>query len=166
MADRVDYAAITDLLLGDISFTGPERTRFLTDAHNEVDEELGYVYTLPLGPTPFSTHVALILKRTTALIASGRLILDRDAVGEDMALHAYGQSLLQEGMMRLAGMRSGAIDLVAVVKIPGTQGAGNAPSIIQGDTTSGVDAFYGWINSSPYDAPTMGQPWWQPGVTV
>lgn len=152
------------MLLGDISFTAPEKARFLTDAHNEVDEELGYVYSLPLGPLPFSTHVALILKRTTILIASGRLILDRDAAGEDLSLHAYGRSLLDEGRERLRAMRSGGIDLIGVTKLEIQATDGNAPSIFQGDTYSGVDAFYSWLNASPYDmGPAAGEPYWRPG---
>lgn len=159
-----EYCAVGDLMLGDLTFSSGSKDRFTSDAHDEVNEELGYVYVLPLGPKPFTPHVDLILKRTTALIASGRLILDSNAVGENLQLHAYGLSLLNEGRERLAAIRMGTIALEGIVKNEQDAADGNGLSIIPGDAYSGVETFYSWIND-PWGCPIPagGAPIWTPG---
>lgn len=163
MPDR--YAGTADLLVGGMIVNPTEAAQFIEVAADEIDSVLGFTYVIPL--TAVEPHVALILKRVNALIASGRLILSTAVGGEDGSLHAYGRSLLMEGQDTLAAIANGNIQLVGADKTAphADDGTGNAPSISQGDATSGVDAFYAWLDRDPYSAPTTpGDPWWSPGA--
>jgi hypothetical protein len=164
------YASTADLLIGDITFTTSETDKFVNFAADEMDSELGVMYVIPLSGVDgaaIPAHVLLTLKRCNALIASGRLILSRAAGGEGDTLHAYGKSLVDEGKSLLCAMADGTLTLSGVLKLDAfgsVDSGGNAPSIQQGDATSGVDAFYSWLTAGPYDAvPSPGSPWWGPG---
>lgn len=145
--------------------TPDELTKFVNIAADEMDAELGFVYLLPITPTgaDIPTHVENILAKINRLIASGRLVLARNGSQED-ALHGYGLSLLREGQELLCSIRDGGTQLTGIEKAgtqSGTDG-GNAPTLIQGDTASGVDAFYGWMGES--EAVTPGTVYWKPGT--
>lgn len=139
------YSDPKELLVGDTSFDANEAQRFVDGATAEIDSRLGFTYVLPL-PEVLPPHMALLLQRTSNLIASGRFLLARATPGEDNSLHAYGLSLLQEGQGILTQIATGMIDLVGIERIL-THSGSNAPEIFNADSCSGVDAFYLWMNT-------------------
>lgn len=152
--------------MGDITYQAGEKIRFINAAHNEVDMAIGFVYKLPLLPTPIG-HVALILQRAETLIASARLLMDRAAPAEDVRrVQHYGISLLAEGHGILEMIKTGQISLYPAAKVDDQANPGNAPQIFQADSSSGVDAFYDYIQISPLTppAPYGTRPWWGPGI--
>ncbi len=140
----ITYSTDADLLIGDITYDTGTTDRFRVIAKNEIDSKLGWLYVLPL--TGITSHITLILQNIESHIATGRLILDRAAGGEDSALQAYGASLLKEGQDDLMMIMSGMLVLTGAQRIASEAAEGNAPSIIEGDMTSGVDAYYGWVS--------------------
>src|SRR5690606_19248186 len=85
----------------------------------------------------------LMLKNINILIASGRLILDMAAGGEDTSLHAYGRAMWSEGTTLLNRISSGEIRLVGAPEIENTDLTRNtAPSIHNEDPYSLVAGFY------------------------
>lgn len=154
------YSGKSDLLIGDTTIGGGlDAQKFVQDATDEINSRIGAIYTLPLGATP--EHITLTLKRCANLIASGRLLLAVGAGGEDLALHAYGESLVREGQAILDAIANGQIEL-GVDKVP-TQTEGNAPSIINQDSASGVEAFYDYVNGLS-DPGLHGAPIWRSGA--
>lgn len=140
------YSTDEDMMIGDLTYDADYRNTFRSRAKDEIDTALGFLYLIPLSPSP-SVHVGLILKQIEARLASGRLILDRTAAMEDNSLQAYGNSLLKEGQQMLMQITTGMVELIGQTRVPSAATAGNAPVIIQGDTTSGVDAYYNWLNT-------------------
>lgn len=158
------YSGVADLLLGDLTLSASlDKARFVQDATDEIDACIGFIYELPLSPTP-SGHIQLTLKRCANLIASGRLVLAVGAGGEDGSLHAYGESLLREGRMILESIESGQIDLSCTKKPVHSEG--NAPTILNAETSSGVDAFYAYVSSwpLPHSHDATGIPLWRPNA--
>lgn len=158
------YSEVVDLLLGDLTVSASiDRSRVVQDATDEIDACIGFIYELPLSPTP-SGHIKLTLKRCANLIASGRLVMAVAAGGEDTSLHAYGESLLREGRMLLESIESGQIDLGCTKKLVYSEG--NAPSITNADSTSAVDAFYAYVSSWPFphQHDRSGVPIWKPNA--
>jgi phage gp36-like protein len=159
------YSDKDDLLVGDITISEGTKARFVEDAAKEMDASLASAYLLPLSPIPpavaLPEYSILSLERTSNLIASGRLLMDRAAGGEDTALHAYGLSLLTEGQMLLRSLVAGTITLPAL-RIPEQATASNAPSLVNFDAYSGVDAFYEFA-TDPY-AVSVPYGGWRPGA--
>lgn len=160
------YCTNADLLVGDLTVSDPTRTAFVQRGADEMDQELAKIYVLPLTPIPpaiaLSASGLLALKRCNYLISSGRLLIDRGGAALDEHLQAYGASLLQEGQMLLYQIVSGNVILGAVT-IATEDTTGNAPSIINFDATSGVDAYYEFVGhrSGDLSPPTLG---WRPGA--
>jgi phage gp36-like protein len=152
------YCEAHELLTGDIGGLEDLKQTFLVMATEEMDGMIGFVYVLPLQGV--SVHAALILKSICRKLASGWLLMSQSAGSEDTSVHAYGKSLVDEAYRDLWAIRNGQIDL-GVPKIT-TASAGDAPSIIQGDLTSAVDAYYAWQNL-PVDYPALLGPIWRPG---
>ena len=156
------YSGVADLLLGDLLISATlDKARYVQDATDEIDACIGFIYELPLSPTP-SGHIQLTLKRCANLIASGRLVLAVGAGSEDGSLHAYGESLLREGRMILESIESGQIDLGSIKKPVHSEG--NAPTILNADSTSAVDSFYAYVSAwpNPHSHDTSGVPIWKP----
>lgn len=167
---QMAYSEADELLIGDITLGSGVAQSFVDLASMDMDAEMGFVYVIPLSPTDGGSipdHVTALLAKVNRLLASGRFILSRNASQED-SLHAYGNSLLSEGRELLTNIVNGTTLLTNCDKTgPQATGddGGNAPSITVGDTTSGIDAFYGWLDT-PLGAapPTPGDPWWKPGT--
>lgn len=157
------YSNVDDMMLGDMVVTS-DRSKFITSATEEIDAALGFVYQLPL--TNLTGHVALLLKRISVHLSTGRYILARAIGGEDDGLHAYGESLLREGKSMLDAIKNGQVDLVGCAKIDTKQAEGNAPATVNYDATSGVDAFYKWAGATATEYEVMRQSnfIWRPGA--
>lgn len=154
------YCKDGDLLVGDLGGLDDKKEQYIGLATDEMNGFIGFVYVLPL--TGVSVHVALVLKSICRKLASGWLLMAQSAGAEDGSVHAYGKSLVDEAYRDLWAIRNGAIDL-GTPKIS-TASTGDAPGIVQGDATSGVDAFYEWV-TDPFAAylPAPLGPIWRPG---
>lgn len=140
------YSEVPDLLVGDLLLSSKvDPQRFVSDATDEINSQLGRVYTLPLGSLP--TYQALLLKRCANLIASGRLMLAMASGTEDTSVNAYGEMLLREGKSILQGIVNGTIKLDS--PLAPSDGPNNLPVIESADSVSGVEAFYGFIQRDP-----------------
>lgn len=145
------YAAVGDLLTGNIPTPGylaPDK--FVQDAADEIDSQLGFVYETPFDVSETSELVRparLLLKRLNVFLASGRLLMAAAASGEDDNLHAYAKSLVDQALQTLEMIRTGEIVLEGAVEInPSTSDQPKGPMWYNPDPESAVDAFYGVVN--------------------
>lgn len=106
------YSSTEDLLKGDLPLPGRhgDGSQAIKNAAEDIDIQLGHKYVTPIviPDEPKFRTSRLLLKKINNYIASGRLLLDMTALGEDAELHAYGKSLLDEGKALLAQLASGA----------------------------------------------------------
>lgn len=142
------YCEVADLLLGDIP-TPSNVDSFISAAGDEIDMRLGVNYILPV-PSDAPAVTRLTLKRIAILLASGRLMMAYTSHSEDTAANAYGVYLLREGHDLLNLVMSGEIVLPGLDKLP-EYTDGNAPGLVQEDSDSPLDVFYGFA---------MRDEWW------
>lgn len=153
------YSTDEQLLVGDITFASGEKNTYRVAAQNEIFAKLGQRFTIPLQP-PVGGYEYLILSTIEIKLASGRLIMSKAAASEDKDVQAYGYFLIKEALGTLEMILGGQIDLPSCAQTPAQISSGNAPSIIQGDAASGVDAFYNWA-TVPGPVPySRGGAWW------
>lgn len=138
------YAEVTDLKYGDLrlpAYLSP--TEYLSSAAEEIDASLGHLIETPIDvpDTAENRPTILLLKKINWLIASGRLVLQLAASGEDRALHAYGKRMLDEGLQYLSMIVDGNIILQGVTWFEGAQDP-TGPSIHNEDDVSLVEEFY------------------------
>lgn len=150
------YAELEDLLIGDVptpAYVNPQK--FLNDAADEIDSKIGFRYDTPLDVQPTSSlarPARLLIKRLTAHLASGRLLLSVDTSGEETTIHAYGLYLIQECEAALAMIANGQVTLEGATPIEGaTSVAGPIYSNI--DAESAVEAFYDRVANPLYVFP-------------
>lgn len=146
------YCQKSDLLTGDIPLAGKygDGTAFVNLAADEIDGQIGHIYVTPVvfdestdAKVARVRPAKLLLKKINTLLASGRIILDMAAGGEDVALHAYGKSMLDEALILLMGLSSGKVKLTDAPVLEEDQDNENTgPSIVQEDPYSLVEAFY------------------------
>lgn len=147
------YCTYTDLLIGDIPLASKygNGTGFVNFAADEIDSQIGHIYVTPVvfdESTPEKVATVrpskLLLKKINVLLASGRIILDMAAGGEDNTLHAYGMSMAREALALLKQITDSQIRLTdAPVLVPvGTEVQNNSVSIRQEDSESLVSRFY------------------------
>lgn len=145
------YCDVTDLRKGDIPlppFMG-DGSSYVNGAAEEIDAAIGHTYVTPveLDPdtNPGERPAFLLLKKINWLLASGRLVLDLAAAGEDADLHAYGRHMLKEGLGLLSQVSDGEIVLTGAELVPppeGEEGVSTGPSIHNEDSESLVQSFY------------------------
>lgn len=155
----VAYAAPTDLLTGDIPLAGKygDGTAFVQLAADEIDSQIGHIYVTPIvfdESTPEKVAkvrpAKLLLKKINTLLASGRIILDQAAGGEDDNLHAYGQSMVAEALALLNQIMNSKILLTDAPLLPSEEARDNtAVSVLQEDSYSLVGAFYDRMQNPP-----------------
>lgn len=145
----VAYCTKEDLLIGDIPLAGKygDGTSFVQLAADEIDASIGAIYQTPvvfdLMAHPESRPSQLLLKKINRLLASGRIVMDMAAGGEDANLHAYGYSMWKEAWTLLQDIMNGKTTLVEAEKIPRDEANENtAVSIHNEDGYSLVEAFY------------------------
>lgn len=164
MAER--YCKAEDLIIGDLDQGDNDNPdRFVNFAADEMDAALGQVFVIPLSPalTSLPAHVQLLLKTCNARIASGWFILDAGANGQADGLDQYGAYLLNEGRAILNSIVNRHLEIGAV--LIASAATGDAPLITQGDTTSGLDAYYAFVSGDPYTTVLNPAPW-RPGITA
>jgi hypothetical protein len=154
----VAYCEKTDLLTGDIPLAGRygDGQRFVDLAADEIDAQIGHIYVTPIvfdESTPEKAArlrpAKLLLKKINTLLASGRIILDMAAGGEDDRLHAYGKSMHDEAVLLLNSITSGQIALTDAPVLAEDVDADNGPTIAQDDPYSLVEGFYKQYGRSP-----------------
>lgn len=147
------YCGLTDLMKGDL-----ELARYMGDgsgyinlAAEDIDSHLGHIYVTPievLVADPRYRPTTLMLKRVNRLLASGRMILDLAAAGEDSDLHAYGRSLLREAMDLLNKIALGDIVLAGAERLDDGEVVPTGPRVVNEDSESLVEAFYSRFNGN------------------
>jgi hypothetical protein len=174
----VAYCERSDLLTGDIPLASKygNGENFVNLAADEIDAQIGHIYVTPIvfdESTP--TKVAkvrpskLLLKKINTLLASGRIILDMAAGGEDNNLHAYGRSMVREAINLLEQICDRKILLVDAPLIDTEADNDNTgPIVVTEDPYSLVEGFYTRYNKHhlapvyplpmrPYDDPPVAQ---------
>lgn len=143
------YCAKEDLLTGDIPLAGKygDGTSFVNFAADEIDAQIGHIYVTPVefeDPIPAGHRPAqLLLKKINILLASGRIILDMAAGGEDRELHDYGRSMLREGIDLLNMISARKIILEGAPQdTDEAEDKNNAISVKNEDPYSLVQGFY------------------------
>lgn len=149
----VGYCGTVDLRKGDIrlpSYMG-DGQQYVDRAAEEIDAAIGHTYVTPveidLEDEPQYRPTVLLLKKVNWLLASGRLVLDLAASGEDSDLHAYGRQMLNEGLLHLTKLGEGEIVLAGAERIKvrgddtGLQSR-TGPLISNVDEVSRVEQYY------------------------
>lgn len=165
------YCGVEDLRHGDIAYPaylGTKEAR-VKAAAEEIDIAIGHIYKTPIEIPdtiePEHRPSFLTLKKINWLIASGRIVLDMAAAGERDNLHAYGHSMLKEGLGMLAALAGGEVKLPGVEVIDQPEGSADdfsGPHIYNEDPESLVESFYkarspldpfNWAAPTAYDHP-------------
>ena len=139
------YSAVADLYKGDIPLQAQhgDGTQAIKAAADDIDAQIGHIYVTPIVLPEDAQYrpTRLLLKKINNLLASGRLMLDMTAAGEDDNLNAYGLSMLREGLKLLGQVQSGSIVLAGAPRLD--EGIG-APGILihNEDAVSLVEQFY------------------------
>ena len=140
------YSEVSDLLLGDIRLPARygDGTGFINLAADEIDAQIGHIYETPieLDDSPENRPALLLLKKINNFLASGRIITDMAAAGEDRELHAYGWSLITQATALLNKLSGGEIVIPGATPLPGTEDQAKGPLIINEDEVSLVEDFY------------------------
>lgn len=148
------YCTKDDLLIGDIPLAAKygDGSSFVNLAADEIDGEIGHRYETPVEfdeTTPEAVKRSrpskLLLKKINLLLASGRIILDMAAAGEDRQLQQYGASMWKEAVELLEKICDGKVMLMGAPLLGGDtddQNDNTRVSIHQDDPYSLVQNFY------------------------
>lgn len=119
------FSVAGDLLIGDMLLsTSFDKDKWVTDAYDEMNSKLGWVYSLPLRPEgvdpgdedswqDLPEHQQLLLKTINNRLASGRLIMAQAIGAQQQQLHAYGYSLVEQALADLMHLANRDIILLA-----------------------------------------------------
>lgn len=148
----VAYCTKDDLLIGDVRLASKygDGSGFVQLAADEIDGQIGHIYVTPVifdESTPEKAArvrpAKLLLKKINTLLASGRIVLDMAAGGEDDRLHAYGKSMHDEAILLLNAITSRKINLTDAPLLPDEDSRETTgPSMAQDDPYSLVEGFY------------------------
>lgn len=147
------YCGAEHLLVGDIPLAGRygNGENFVNLASEEIDAQIGHIYVTPVEFDESTSAQAarvrpskLLLKKINVLLASGRIVLDMAAGGEDDNLHAYGRRMVDEALRLLTMITDGKIILVDAPLIePEESTVENTHMVVsQDDPYSLVEGFY------------------------
>lgn len=159
--DTTPYSTPEDFLTGDIPlppYIDPNKV--CLDARDEIDSHIGFIYETPLDVTeggPLSRPARLLIKRISAHLSSGRLIMAADSSGQNEELHNYGIYLVNQAMDALNAISQGKIVLDGATKKDDDEKVATAPLISNLDAVSQVEAFYGMVTNPtwPYVQPPV-----------
>ena len=165
------YCVKTDLLTGDIPLAAKygDGQGMVNLAADEIDAEIGHSYKTPVDFDALEVDEAstaavrpskLLLKKINQLLASGRILMDQAAGGEDRALQAYGKSMWKEATDLLEAICSGKIQL----QVPMIGDDSDTPvensklSLVNADGYSLVQTFYDRYSTPLYPVPPPSVP--------
>ncbi len=161
------YCELADLLMGNIPVPS-DAQKYIDQAADEIDSKIGMKYATPVvvDSSPESRPTTLLLKRINTWLATGRMILARDAGGEDDQLHQYGLYLVNEATAALNAIVDGSVTLPGATPVTPDDNLSSAPIISNVDNTSAVESFgevfgnpasqaltaprYPWAYGNPY----------------
>lgn len=140
------YSGVEDLLIGDIPLSARhgDGSQFIKNAAEEMDAQLGHIYVTPivLPLDPKYRPTVLILKKINNFLASGRLLMDMAAAGEDYQTQAYARYLMKEATILLAAICDGKMVLNGIQLIDNQEVRSDMASITNEDQFSLVEGFY------------------------
>jgi hypothetical protein len=136
------YCITSDLMLGNIPIP-TDAQKYVDLAAEEIDSKIGFKYATPVvvGSSPEERPTTLLLKKINAWLASGRLIMAKDAGGEDDQLHQYGFYLVNEAMAALNAIVDGSVVLPGATPATPDDNLSSAPIISNVDASSAVEDF-------------------------
>lgn len=150
------YSDVTDLLAGNIPTPAAlAPARFVSDAADEIDSEIGHIYETPIDvsdASPVVRPARLLLKRINNFLASGRLMMAAAAGSQKLEVHAYANKLVEDAKASLASIANGDVPLTGAVRVGGAPDSESftGPQIYNKDAESNVDAFYDRIANPGY----------------
>lgn len=154
------YCEAPDLHTGGLTISAKTNVYdSINGAADEMDAKIGQVYQLPLDLSAAPKFVTALLRKTNAFLASGRLICAQALNSEDGKAHAYGAQLIKEAQGDIDAIFNGSMQLINVPKLPGNFKS-NAPSIVNHDAFSALDAFEEF--SQRYNGTVI----WHPGPAI
>ena len=140
------YSAEGDLLLGNIPLPAyASAEKYITDAQNEIDSVVGFIYETPLDVSESSAMVKparLLIKRISNWLATGRIVLAIAAASERQELNAYGANLVKQAETLLQQIGNGEVVLEGAVTVESKAAPFAGPQIYNKDPESNVEAFY------------------------
>lgn len=140
-APNFGYCELIDLELGDVSVPPSINLYdYINGAADEINSELGQIYTLPLDLSLAPAWVALKLKKINAKWAAGRFVAGRALPTENGSLNAFATWLLKDATSELGLIMSGTVNLPGLPRVQGSFRA-SAPRQAFRDASSAVDAF-------------------------
>lgn len=141
MATTAAYALVGDLLLGAVPVPS-DAQMYVDQAAEEIDSRIGIKYATPVvvDNSVESRPTALLLKKINIWLASGRLVLAKNA-GKDLNLHAYGKYMVDQATAALDSIVNGTVILpgAALATADATQASG--PVSVNADDYSPVEEF-------------------------
>lgn len=146
------YSEVQDLLLGELAQPENEKClKYVQDAADEIDSKLGFIYVTPIviDPNGEFRASALLLKRISNWLASGRLILANAASREEQYLNAYGKSLIVDATAALNELTAGTTPLPGATPLNPADTQVTGPIINNLDAQSNVESFYAFA-TDPY----------------
>lgn len=147
------YCQPEDINVGNLMLPdGDSRVPFITEAQDEMDGKLGWMYKTPIDVSKVLYHERLMLKTICRKLATGRMVTTLAIPDESGSLHAYGRGMIREALDELHQIASGDVALSAEradLMKPGDEpdptgiGAMNArrPTVYNPDSESAVTAF-------------------------
>lgn len=156
MADTA-YCASNDILVGDVSTVSDQVEKHVDMAAEEINSAIGHIYVTPVVGA--SDHAMLTLKMINVKLATGRYFaaMARGSSSGEGEPNAYAQSLIREAQDQINQIRSGDILLNGAATVGADDAAvddARNPTVIQADTKSGVNEFYGFVQSA-YPGPLV-----------
>lgn len=160
------YADVTDLLTGNIptpAYLDP--SKFVSDAADEIDSQIGFIYETPIDTSdqsPVVRPAKLLLKRINVFLATGRLLMAAASSGEDKNLHAYAAKMVNDATAAIKAIVDGDVLLEGAIELqPSTDLEPKGPRWSNPDTESAVDAFYdGLVPANASGSRVNGALWW------
>lgn len=152
------YSSVADLMFGSVPLP-PDPDRWITAADEEIDSGVGRLYLTPIS-FPSSTEARpakLLIKRVSAMLATGRAIMAIDAGSQENSLHQYAMYLIREARSVITAISTGEISLDGV-QVASPEDATSAPKVYNIDTSSAVEDFFGHFQAPAW--PDTDRPYW------
>lgn len=107
------YCSVESVNVGNITLPrGFNKAHYVNISADEMDVELGKVYKLPLGPNyDPGSWAGKLLAKINRYLATGKIVIDAAAGGEDRSLNSYGYYHVRQANDALAAIVAGTIDL-------------------------------------------------------
>jgi hypothetical protein len=141
------------------------KDQYIKNAAEEIDAALGHVYVTPfvIDPAPPENRPAILfLKKINWLLASGRMVSDIAAAGEESSLNAYAARMLNEACEMIDLLKSQKYVMVGAELLSSGDDVASVtgPMIFQEDPVSMVQQFYELSN--PLTNPFVPRPLYPP----